>query len=95
MQPHFEAHQQQQRVSTGHSLWEGLPLSMGTAMTGGFQCTCSLKSEAWSWKIGPDLKPSAGEQVLDYGSAAFSLGWSVKRRVLAVGGNSELRLYTV
>ncbi|KAK9865109.1 hypothetical protein WJX84_002030 [Apatococcus fuscideae] len=33
-------------------------------------------------------------QVLDFGSAAFSLGWSVKRRVLAVGGNSELRFYT-
>lgn len=46
-------------------------------------------------KIGTDLEPSAGEQVLDFGSAAFSLGWSVKRRVLAVGGNSELRLYTV
>ncbi|KAK9840413.1 hypothetical protein WJX74_009520 [Apatococcus lobatus] len=33
-------------------------------------------------------------QVLDFGSAAFSLGWSVKRRVLAVGGNGELHLYT-
>ena len=42
-----------------------------------------------------DLEKCAGAQTLDLGVAAFSLGWSVKRRVLAVGGHAELRLFMV